>query len=212
MERQLSDANEHLKEFVGTAAHDLRAPLQSAGTIAELIAMKFQKEVGPEGNQLIGYVTSGISRMMRLIEDLLVYAQAGEGELDENAPVAMSEALEAATENLRTEMEKNGTVVNADGLPVVEAAHIHVVQLLQNLIGNAIKYRGTANPQIAVSCEIKASHYVVRVRDNGTGSTANTSRKSLSHSRDSTVPIFPAAESDWPLVRRSWNATAEGFG
>jgi PAS domain S-box-containing protein len=169
IEIQLHQSNEQMKEFVGAAAHDLRAPLQSVNTVTQLIARKFESTLGPEGSELLGYVTTGTTRMMHLVEDLLAYAKATHFELQEGQHAIMDQALQIALENLRTEIEKTGADIDAGPLPVVAASDVHVVQLLQNLVGNALKYRGEQPPRITISSQENATHHTVRVSDNGIG-------------------------------------------
>ena len=147
-ERQLKESNEQLKQFVAAAAHDLRSPLNSVSAIAQLVSARFTDQLGGEGNQLLGYISSGVTRMLQFLEDLLAYAQASHFERDDRCTASFEEALGQALENLRTEIESSGAEVTPGALPMVAANETHLVQLLQNLIGNALKYRSTDAPRI----------------------------------------------------------------
>jgi PAS domain S-box-containing protein len=168
-ERRLKESNEQLKQFVAAAAHDLRSPLNSVNAIAQLMNTRFTDQLGSEGNQLLGYITSGVTRMSRFLEDLLAYAHASHFERDDSAPASVEFALGQALENLRTEVDSCGAKVTAGALPMVAASETHLVQLLQNLIGNALKYRSQDAPRIEVSAEKNGAHWTVRVSDNGIG-------------------------------------------
>jgi len=168
-ERQLKESNEQLKEFVAGAAHDLRSPLNSVSTMAQLIALRLQDQIGGEGSELLGYIIKSTQRMLHLLEDLLAYAQASHFEAALAKRVSMDRALETALENLRAEIESTNATVTADGLPEVAAHEAHLVQLFQNLVGNALKYRSDAAPRVRIGCTKQKGEWVVEVSDNGIG-------------------------------------------
>jgi PAS domain S-box-containing protein len=168
-ERQLKESNEQLKQFVAAAAHDLRSPLNSVNAIAQLMNARFMDQLGEEGNQLLGYITSGVTRMSHFLEDLLAYAHASHFERDDGAPASVEAALGQALENLRTEIESSGAEVISGALPMVAVNDTHLVQLLQNLIGNALKYRSQDAPRIEISAEKNGVQWTLRVSDNGIG-------------------------------------------
>lgn len=168
-ERQLNESNEQLKEFVAAAAHDLRSPLNSVNTMAQLFALRVQDQIGPEAREPLGYIIKSSQRMLRLLEDLLAYAQASHFEFDQRIRSSMDRALKTALENLRSEIESSFAVVTADSLPEVAAQEAHLVQLFQNLVGNALKYRSDAAPHIHIRCSRHDGDFVVEVSDNGIG-------------------------------------------
>ena len=168
-ELQLKESNEQLKEFVAAAAHDLRSPLNSVSTMAQLIALRLQDQIGGEGRDLLGYIIKSTQRMLHLLEDLLAYAQASHFEPAQANRVSMDRALETALENLRAEIESTNATVTADALPEVAAHEAHLVQLFQNLVGNALKYRSDAAPRVRISCTKCKGEWVVEVSDNGIG-------------------------------------------
>ena len=168
-EQQLKESNEHLKEFVAAAAHDLRSPLNSVNTMAQLVALRLQDHIGAEGREPLGYIIQSTQRMLRLLEDLLAYAQASHFELDKRNRASMDRALKSALENLRAEIESTGAIVTAGALPEVVAHEAHMVQLFQNLVGNAIKYRSEAAPRVRIGCTKRGGECVVEVSDNGIG-------------------------------------------
>jgi PAS domain S-box-containing protein len=168
-EKRLNESNEQLQQFVTAAAHDLRAPLNSASVMTELLSAQITGKLDAEGERLLGFVRNGVRRVLRLIDDLLGYAQATHFEREAAKQTPLETALNAALENLRADIEATGAAVTTENLPVVSAHEGHLVQLLQNLIGNALKYRGDAPPRVRVSCERVASEWVVSVSDNGIG-------------------------------------------
>jgi len=168
-ERQLKESNEQLKEFVAAAAHDLRSPLNSVSTMSQLIALRLQDQIGGEGRDLLGYIIKSTQRMLHLLEDLLAYAQASHFEPAQAKRVSMDRGLETALENLRAEIESANATVTAEALPEVTAHEAHLVQLFQNLVGNALKYRSDAAPRVRISCRKHKGEWVVEVSDNGIG-------------------------------------------
>jgi len=168
-ERQLRESNEQLKEFVAAAAHDLRSPLNSVNSMAQLMSTRFADKLGSDGTQLLSFINSGVTRMSRLLEDLLAYAHASHFERDDSKPASVKLALALAIENLRTEIDSSGAEVTAGALPIVAVNETHLVQLLQNLIGNALKYRSQDAPRIEISAEKDGTQWTIRVNDNGIG-------------------------------------------
>ncbi len=168
-DRQLRESNEQLKQFVAAAAHDLRSPLNSVNAISQVLSMRFADQLGSEGKQLVGYIVTGVTRMSHFLEDLLAYAHATHFDREDAAPASLDQALGKALENLRAEIDASGAQVTAEPLPTVAANEMHLVQLMQNLIGNAIKYRSGDAPRVKVGAERNGTHWTVRVSDNGIG-------------------------------------------
>jgi len=168
-DKQLKASNEQLQQFVTAAAHDLRAPLSSASVYAELLSLRHASQIDDEGLEVLGYVRTGVRRILRLVDDLLAYAQATHFEPQGDKQTPIEDALNTVLENLRSEIERTAATITADKLSVVAAHEAHLVQLLQNLIGNALKYYGDMPPQIRVSSEDTESEWVVSVSDNGVG-------------------------------------------
>lgn len=169
-ERLLRVSNEQLKEFVDAAAHDLRAPLRSVGVFSQLLNERYRGQLTAQGEEFLLHIRNGVQRMGQLLEDLLRYAHAGHIEADERRGLPRDGALRTALENLSADIEAAKAVItSADALPVVPVHDTHLVQLLQNLIGNAIKYRSEEAPRIQVDCEKTESGWLVNVIDNGIG-------------------------------------------
>ncbi|HMJ60148.1 MAG TPA: CHASE3 domain-containing protein [Bryobacteraceae bacterium] len=168
-EQRLVNTKEELQLFVDTAAHDLRSPLSSVSAMAELLAQKYQGQLGSDGQELIGFIGKGIDRVRNLLEDLLAFAQASH--FDETAAplISLEGPFQAALENLKTEIEKSAAAVTSSGLPVVAMQEAHALLLFQNLVGNAIKYCGGKTPCIHVRAEQNHRSWLLAVSDNGIG-------------------------------------------
>jgi PAS domain S-box-containing protein len=174
-ERQLQDAvtalrysNEELQAFVSAASHDLRSPLNTIKGMAELLSWKFSDQLGDKGKELVGYINKGVTRMTQLLEDLLSFARASHFDAASAKPLPLNNALTASLSNLSGEIAESAAAITSDPLPVVAVHEAHMVQLLQNLIGNALKYR-SQHPRIHVSAEQRDGEWIIGVTDNGIG-------------------------------------------
>jgi PAS domain S-box-containing protein len=168
-EFQLRNSNNELQQFVDAAAHDLWSPLNSVSTLTQLLERQFQKNPTPDGEELIRHISEGMGRMRRLLEDLLAFARATHFDTNRAIPVSLDSLLLTVLENLRNEIEQNGAIVMAETLPLAPVEPSHALQLFQNLIGNAIKYRGAEDPRIQIRAVQKGQELVLSVADNGIG-------------------------------------------
>ena len=175
-ERTLTDsadalrrANEELQLFAYTASHDLRSPLNSVNTMAQLLSKRFADQLGEQGKEVIGLIAGAAGRMTRLIDDILSFANAGEVNRGPARPVALNQVLERTLANLEDEIKETEAVVESDPLPSVLAHETPMLQMFQNLVGNALKYRGDAPPRVLVSAQESGTECVISVKDNGIG-------------------------------------------
>jgi PAS domain S-box-containing protein len=168
-ETQLRNANQELQQFVDGAAHDLRSPLNSVNAMAQMLAERYSAQLGPRGQELIGYISGGTSRMKKLLDDLLAFARASHFDESTAPPVSLEGPFQEALENLKVEIERTGAKVTSEPLPVVGIQETHALQLFQNLIGNGIKYHGEEAPRIHIRTEQKNGEWVIAVADNGIG-------------------------------------------
>ncbi|HSB33656.1 MAG TPA: ATP-binding protein [Nitrospirota bacterium] len=148
--RELTRSNAELERFAHAASHDLKAPLFSIAGFAEVLEEKYGDRLDINGRKFLSYIMEGTDRMKRLIEDLLAYARVTT-KARPLAPVDCAAVVEAAVSNLRSAIGESGARVTASGLPVVSGDETQLLQLFQNLIGNAINYRSTAPPEIRIS-------------------------------------------------------------
>lgn len=133
----------------------------------QLLARRYQGKLGPEADEFIAFTVEGVQRMQRLINDLLAYSRLGRA--GKEAQVSLSEVLAEATANLASAIEEAGAEITHDALPTITGERGQLVQLLQNLIGNAIKFRGEAAPRIHVVVEKEGGGWRLGVKDNGIG-------------------------------------------
>jgi PAS domain S-box-containing protein len=165
---ELRHSNEQLEQFAHIASHDLQEPLRMVASYTQLRAKRYKGRLDSDADEFIGYAVDGTQRMKQLIEALLEYSRTGKG----SPPVrhfAGELVVEQALANLRVRIEESGAVVTLDPLPVITASDEPLVQIFQNLVGNAIKYRGERSPRIHISSSITEAEWIFSVADNGIG-------------------------------------------
>ena len=166
----LQRSNEELQHFAFSASHDLQSPLRSIRTMAQLLARRFGETLGPEGADMIGYITESAARMTRLVDDLLALAKATNVDDSPVGVASLQDAFNTACATLSAEAEAAGATITATALPDVAAREVHVLLLMQNILSNALKYRGAQPPVIEVSAvPSDAARCVVAIKDNGIG-------------------------------------------
>ncbi len=165
----LQRSNEELQQFAFAASHDLRSPLNSVNVVAQLIAKRFSDKLGQDGAEMIEFISDGVSRMGRLIEDLLALAKASQIDRDSAVSCSMHDAFEIACQNLKSEIQATGASITCAPLPVVAVRQTHLVQVLQNILSNGLKYRSALPPRIQVTAERRNSEWIIAITDNGIG-------------------------------------------
>jgi PAS domain S-box-containing protein len=169
-ERQLVRMNEDLRHFAYAASHDLQEPLRMVVSYTQFLARNYEDKLDEEAKEFIGYSVEGALRMQALLTGLRQYWQASERGEEHRKYFNSNIALEKALLNLELTIAESGARVSSDVLPgAIYGEEIALIQLFQNLIGNAIKYRGSETPEIHISCEKKGGVWVFAVRDNGMG-------------------------------------------
>ncbi len=166
----LQRANEDLKHFAYAASHDLQEPLRMITAYSQLLAREYKGKLDQKADQFIAYTVEGAQRMDALLKGMCEYWQAAERGEKRRVSVDCDEVLKKVLSNLNETVEESGATIRHDPLPVVWAEEMPLVELFQNLIANAIKYRGATAPEIHVSAA-KNDHreWAFSVRDNGIG-------------------------------------------
>ena len=168
-EDELRRANSDLEQFAYSASHDLQEPLRNISIYSELLAMRHGTGLNDEALMFLGYLKNGALRMKSLIHDLLAYTQVTVGEMG-SEQADSQEALNAALANLSAAVAKSQARVSCDALPSLPVQSLHLQQVFQNLVGNAIKYRRPNEPpQVHVKAERQNGSWLFSVRDNGIG-------------------------------------------
>lgn len=166
--RELARSNTELEQFASVAAHDLKSPLVAVGGYVRLLQRRLSDQADPETTSYIERATEGISRMEDLITDLLTYARVAAADREPES-VDLGAALEEALQNLAADLERSGGCVTWDPLPVLAGHRREMVQLFQNLVGNALKFKGEEPPRVHVGAEDGPEGWVIYVQDNGIG-------------------------------------------
>ena len=165
---ELRRSNSDLQQFAYIASHDLQAPLRAIQGFAQLLAKRYKNRLDDNADEYIGYISDGVQDMQMLIHDLLDFSKVGSGDKT-FMPVDMSKCVNKAIFNLKTAIdEKNAKITNDKTLPLVNGDAIQLTSLLQNLIGNAIKF-SQRQPKIRISSKIEGAWAVFAIKDNGIG-------------------------------------------
>lgn len=167
--QELERSNAELERFAFAASHDLQEPLRTITSFTELIDRRYGPHLDPQGQRYLGIVTQGARRMKGLIDDLLVFSRLN-AVREPLQPLNLQGPLQDALAQLHAAVSEAGAQVTWDALPDVMGIPGELTQLLQNLIGNAVKFRRPdAAPHVHVSATQRGAQWEVRVQDNGIG-------------------------------------------
>jgi PAS domain S-box-containing protein len=167
-EQQLKRSNENLEQFAYVASHDLQEPLRIMASYSQLLERRYKEQLDRDAKDFIEFIVDAAGRMQTLITDLLAYSRAGRHDLT-LSQVDCNKVMQKVTSALSKTIEAEEARVSWDELPVVAGAEISFMQLFQNLIGNALKFRSSEPPEINVSVINKNNEWVFSVSDNGIG-------------------------------------------
>ncbi len=166
--QELARSNADLRQFTYVVSHDLQEPLRSVTGYAQLLARRYRGQLDPKADELIEGAVEGARRMQVFIRDLLAYSRVGFDRV-QLVPTAMEAIRDHALSNLAAAIEEAGAAIDSDPLPVVVGDPNQLVQLLQNLIGNSIKFRRDEPPRVRLSAEREGPRWRFAVADNGIG-------------------------------------------
>jgi signal transduction histidine kinase len=164
---ELARSNEELERFAFAVAHDLRAPLRSIETVTQLFLKRNAGTLHEESAQLLDFVVSSAERMDRLIQDLLEFAKVSQQV--ETSEVDAKAVAELAAQNLQEAVDQSRATIFIESLPMIHANEGQLLRLFQNLISNAIKYRGEDTPEIHIAASSIPGKTAFSVSDNGIG-------------------------------------------
>lgn len=157
-----------LEQFASVASHDLREPLRMVSSYLQLLDRRYGDELDDDAGEFIDYAVDGAERMREMIQGLLEYSRVGtRGQ--ELRPTALGAVYEEARQNLRVAIDESEAELTVGDLPTVHGDPRQLVQLLQNLLTNAIKYAGDDPPRIDVSAEHSGGQWLITVSDDGIG-------------------------------------------
>ncbi|MEB3827721.1 PAS domain S-box protein [Phormidium sp. CCY1219] len=165
---ELARSNRELEQFAYIASHDLQEPLRMVASYTELLSRRYRGQLDEKADKFIAYAIDGANRMQQLIDDLLQYSRVGTRGKP-FVPVDMQEIFTTVTRNLQMAIEERAAVVTCADLPVVNGDNTQLLQLLQNLIGNGIKYCEARSPRVHLDVTYGDNEWLFSVRDNGIG-------------------------------------------
>jgi PAS domain S-box-containing protein len=167
-EAELRRSNEELERFAYVASHDLQEPLRTVSSYVQLLSKRYRGRLDADAGDFIDFAVDGVRRMQQLIDDLLAFSRVG----TRGAPLVpthLHAVLESTLASLGAALQESNATVTADRLPTVLADAGQMAQLLTNLIGNALKFRGADPPRVHIHAERTGRMWTIAVQDNGIG-------------------------------------------
>lgn len=165
---QLRESNEALEEYARVASHDLQEPLRKIENFAQLLVEDYGSTLDEKGRRYLDIMVKSAQRMRTLIRDVLAFSRSGMAEKP-FAAVDLNHVVELALDNLSEYLRERGAVVTAQPLPTIEGDATQMLQLFQNLIGNAVKFNDKPEPRVEIYALNHGSHWKICVQDNGIG-------------------------------------------
>ncbi len=167
-QQDLARSNQDLEQFAYVASHDLQEPLRMVATYTQLLAERYHGQLDANADKYIQYAVDGALRMQTLVQDLLTFSRVGRQDTDPQS-IDCNGVVAMAIKNLQAAISESGAQILCDPLPVICADGLQLQQVFQNLIGNAIKFRGSEPLVIRVSAVQDGKAWVFSVADNGIG-------------------------------------------
>ena len=164
----LSRSNAELEQFAYVASHDLQEPLRMVASFTQLLAKRYRDKLDQDAADFINFAVDGATRMQTLINDLLAYSRVGTRGKPFR-PTDSEAVFQMAVHNLTETITQNNAVISHDPLPTISGDEVQLIQLFQNLIGNAVKFHGRRKPQVHISAKRQDAEWVFAIRDNGIG-------------------------------------------
>lgn len=156
---ELKQSNKELEQFAYITSHDLREPLRMITSFLQLLERRYKDQLDQDAHEFIGFAVNGAKRLDTMTNDLLKYSQIS-NKKREAIPVDFEHVLEHTLENLKVQIEENNAIITHDPLPTIVGDEELKVQLFQNIIGNAIKYRSQETPKIHISTIKEKNQYL----------------------------------------------------
>ena len=167
-QEELARSNRDLEQFAYVASHDLQEPLRMVATYTQLLAERYQGKLDDNADKYIHYAVDGALRMQTLVKDLLAFSRVGRlGQAPQETDCSL--VVRSVVANLQAVIQETGARIRYHGLPSLFADQTELLQLFQNLIGNAIKFRSAEAPEVRISARKKKNEWLLSVEDNGIG-------------------------------------------
>lgn len=216
---ELARSKAELEKFASIASHDLQSPLRTISSFASLLERQLQGTLTPEARDSVKFITEACRRLRNLVDDLLAYSRVSRSAHDFQA-VNFSEIVGQALENLKFDVEACSGKVGCDPLPVLPGDPVQILQLFQNLISNAIKYRGDRAPVVRITVEESGDEWLFSVRDNGIGFGMGDAERIFAEFQRLHATDYPGTGLGLPICRtivqrhggRIWATSTPGQG
>jgi signal transduction histidine kinase len=218
---KLQKSNHDLQNFAYSASHDLKEPLRMIGMYNQLLQKRTKGVLDERSEEYMFYMTDGVKRMGKLLDDLLTYSRLGKNEHD-LVKVDLNETLSIVKQNLTVVIQETNTLVTSAQLPTIKVSPTEMIQLFQNIIANAIKFRRQGViPKIALNYVEKESMHQISVTDNGIGIKAEYQEKvfelftklhSMSEYEGSGIGLATCKKIVEELNGQMWLTSTEGVG
>ncbi|HLJ46965.1 MAG TPA: PAS domain S-box protein [Bryobacteraceae bacterium] len=166
---ELARSNADLQQFAFVTSHDLQEPLRTMASYAQLLERRYKDKLDGSAHEFLAFIVDGASRMQRLINDLLAFSRLLHGHERALTPVDVDAVVAWALMNLSSAIKESEAVITHDPLPLVTGNEQEIVQLFQNVLSNAIKYRSGEKPAIHIGSDRRDGQHLFWVRDNGVG-------------------------------------------
>ena len=163
----LERSNQELEQFAYVASHDLQEPLRMVNSYVQLLSSRYKDKLDADANEFIHFAVDGSNRMRNLINSLLEFSRVNR--IKPFTWMEMDKVVEEVLIDLSSMISENGAIIHYGDLPQIYGDQVLIGQLFQNLIANAIKFRGIPEPEITISCEKRKDDYFFAVKDNGIG-------------------------------------------
>lgn len=166
---KLQRANLDLEQFAYSASHDLREPLRTVTVLNQLLQQKYASRLGEKGNEILDLSIDASQRMNALLTGLLNYTHAAVSDIQDTPSIVSARVFEQAVANLRNAIDEAETVITSTPLPDLKVPEVFLLQLFQNLLSNALKYKGEKKLEIQMRAEQAGELWKLSMRDNGIG-------------------------------------------
>ncbi len=165
---ELQRSNEDLEQFAYVASHDLQEPLRMVVSYTTLLSDRYRGKLDEKADKFIRYAVEGATRMQQLVADLLSYSRVG-SQGKPLKPVNAQRILDNTVDGMRKAIEESAARISCTTLPIVNADEVQLAQLFQNLISNALKFRGERSPHVSISAQPSEEKWLFSIKDNGIG-------------------------------------------
>jgi len=167
--QKLISAYEELEQFTYIASHDLKSPLRTIASYAQLLHNKYSNQLDRKAKEYLDIIIQSMHNMTDVIDDSLAYSRIGKEGVKRTKPVALNDVLETVIKNLESEIQETNATITFDELPTIIGKRTNFIQLFQNLISNSIKYRTEVKPIINISSSAEDDGWILQFVDNGKG-------------------------------------------